>query len=135
MNYPTSYMISTQVYLDPYDQQYRNIVIINLMPEGPLKRFVRRAQMPLLSPFSSSSSSSYSQRNTCVFALTNLRGRFSRDNFMCDTEIPDLFSFLMSNGYKIDTSLTKMMNSSDFRLNNNKIICFITYVGIGTGSA
>ena len=123
-----NYMISTQVYLDQYDQQYYNIVVINLMPEGPLRRFVKRAQLPPLSPFSAPTS--YSQRNNCVFALTNLRGRYSRDNYMCDSEIPDLFSFLTSNGYKIDTSLTKMMNTSDFRPNNNKIICFITYVGL-----
>ena len=129
MNYPTSYMISTQVYLDQYDQQYRNIVVINLMPVGPLRRFVKRVQSPLLSPFSSNSS--YSQRNECIFALTNLRGRFSHNNLMCDSEIPDLFSFLMSNGYKIDTSITKMMNTSEYRLNNNNLICFITYVGLG----
>ena len=47
-------------------------------------------------------------------------------------EIPDLFSFLLSHGYKIDTSLTKMMNGSDIRFqtnNSDKIIAFITYQG------
>jgi hypothetical protein len=47
-------------------------------------------------------------------------------------EVPDLFSFLLSHGYKIDTSLTKMMNSGEVRFhtdNANKIICFVTFQG------
>jgi hypothetical protein len=49
---------------------------------------------------------------------------------MCDEEIPDLFSFLAANNYKINTSLTKMMNTSPIRLENNTILCFIEYIGI-----
>ena len=48
---------------------------------------------------------------------------------MGDDEIPDLFSFLLSNGYSIDTGLTRMMNTSEVRLDNKKIIAFITYIG------
>jgi len=45
-------------------------------------------------------------------------------------EIPDLFSFLLSNGYTIDTSITKMMNQSSIRYktdNSNELIALITY--------
>ena len=47
-------------------------------------------------------------------------------------EVPDLMSFLMSNSYTIDTSLTKMFNTSDIRFqteNANKLICLVTYNG------
>ena len=164
INYPTTYMISSQVYRDTcnqYDQCYKNIITINLIPKGPLTHFVRRIQMPYLSPFqygNNCSSGNGGNRglgmNNCALALISLRNSFCNGvgvggggvggvggggdgglpvgnkysgELMCDDEIPDLFSFLLSNGYKIDTSLTKMMNTSEVRLNNSKIIAFITY--------
>jgi len=65
------------------------------------------------------------------------RGFFNVNNncgsgLMNVDEVPDLFSFLLSHGYKIDTSLTKMINSGDVRFhtdNANKIICFVSYIG------
>jgi len=160
INYPTTYMISSQVYRDTYnqyDQCYKNIITINLIPKGPLTHFVRRIQMPYLSPFQYGNNCGTSNgcgnrglgMNNCALALISLRNSFCNGGggvgggvgvagglqvgnkysgeLMCDDEIPDLFSFLLSNGYKIDTSLTKMMNTSEVRLNNSKIIAFITY--------
>ena len=117
--YSKNCMLSTRVYLDNYNQSYKNIIVINLIPEGPLKSFVRRFQMPKLSPFE------YHQ-GSCVFALKSFR----TCGIMCDEEIPDLFSFLAANNYKINTSLTKMMNTSPIKLENNTILCFIEYIGI-----
>ena len=51
---------------------------------------------------------------------------------MTADEIPNLMIFLLSNGYTIDTSLTKMFNASDVRFNtdnSNILISFITYNG------
>ena len=133
MNYPKSYMLSTRVYLDTFSQCYKNIIVINLPPEGPLAKIVRRVQMPPLSPFNDPGQCS--SRIGCALALYSLRGGCcggggGRGNFlMTDDEIPDLFSFLMSNGYKIDTSLTKMMNQSEVKINDSKILCFINYTG------
>jgi hypothetical protein len=45
-------------------------------------------------------------------------------------EVPNLISFLVSTGYTVDTSITKMLNQSDIRFDTNignKLICFITY--------
>ena len=45
-------------------------------------------------------------------------------------EVPDLISFLVENGYTVDTSITKMFNTSDIRFDTNtgnKLICFVTY--------
>lgn len=148
LNYPTTFMLSSQVYRDmcnQYDQSYRNIVTINLMPVGPLSRFVRRIQLPYLSPFQfGGSGGDYSGLSSvgrgakqCVLALISLRGltcgqgqgygQGYRNNGLMDvSEVPDLFSFLLSNGYKIDTSLTKMMNSNGVGVSS---IAFITYTG------
>jgi hypothetical protein len=45
-------------------------------------------------------------------------------------EIPDLFSFLLANGYTIDTRITKMINQSSIRFKtneSNELIAMITY--------
>jgi len=123
MNYPKSYMLSTRVFLDTFNQCYKNIVVINLPPEGPIGKIVRRVQMPPLSPFNTPGPCL--SKNSCALALLSLRGGCC--GLMSDDEIPDLFSYLLSNGYRIDTSLTKMMNQSEVKINDNKILCFITY--------
>jgi len=107
-----------------YGQSYSNIVTINMEPKGPLRRFVRRVRFERLSEFKEP----YYSKALCRLALHSLR--HGGDKLMCTDEVPDLFSFLLSNGYKIDTSLTKMMNTSDVRFhtdNANKLICFVTY--------
>ena len=106
-----------------YNQSYSNIVTINLEPKGPLRRLTRRVRFERLSEFKEP----YCSKDLCGLALQSLRGD---EKLMSTDEVPDLFSFLLSNGYKIDTSLTKMMNTSDVRFdtnNANKIICFVTY--------
>jgi hypothetical protein len=53
-------------------------------------------------------------------------------DLMTTDEIPDLISYLVSNGYNVDTSITKMFNTSEIRFdtnNGNKLICFVTYNG------
>ena len=141
MNYPKTYMLSTRVFLDTFNQCYKNIIVINLPPDGPLGKIVRRLQMPPLSPFNvPGPCCNKTGYKDCALALFSLRGcngfgfgigngnSGGRGNcLMYDDEVPDLFSFLLSNGYKIDTSLTKMMNQSEVKINDNKILCFITY--------
>ena len=120
------YMLSTLVHLDrrEYNYPYKNIVVINTMPNGPLSHHVRRIQNTPLSPFKSFNETG-NQANKCILALTSLE--FGKQfNLMDETEIPSLFSFLVSNGYTIDTSITKMMNNSQVKFTDNKILCFIT---------
>jgi hypothetical protein len=128
-----SYLLSSRPYL--FGCEYGNIITINLFPKGPLGKIVRQVN------FSNHRLSDFTELNECGnkcgYALLSLRGGYGgrcdsggRNNhhFMTANEIPDLFSFLMSNGYKIDTSLTKMMNSSNIQIDTNNIIAFITYM-------
>jgi hypothetical protein len=111
----------SQPYLDS-NQCYKNIVTTNLLPQGPLANFVCRIQFPPLSPFKIPS-------KQCGLALFSLK---RCTNLMVTDEVPTLLSFLLSNGYSIDTSITKMLNESDLQFDTNtgnKIIAFITYNG------
>lgn len=128
-----SYLLSSRPYL--FGCEYGNIITINLFPKGPLGKIVRQVN------FSNNRLSEFTELsdygNKCGYALLSLReigggrcngGGRNNHRFMTANEIPDLFSFLLSNGYKIDTSLTKMMNTSNIQINMNNIIAFITYM-------
>jgi len=126
MNFFSNFVLYSRPYLNPLDQCYQNIVTINVIPNGPLRRFVRRIRFYPLSEFKINDCEN--NRDKCGLAVLSLH---NNNDFMTVNEIPDLFSFLLSNRYKIDTSLTKMMNSSDIRFqtnNANKIICFVSYL-------
>ena len=133
MNRPAKTVtLFSQPYLDKFNQCYKNIVTINLVPQGPLAQFVRRVQFPPLSEFKQPGPCSHIKN--CGLALVSLNGDYlcakNGSNLMIVDEVPDLMSFLMSNSYTIDTSLTKMFNTSDIRFqteNANKLICLVTY--------
>ena len=119
------FVLYSRPFLDRYDQCYKNIITLNVLPNGPLRAFVRRAHFPCLSQFKEPLC-----EERCGFALKKFG--YNGEHWMTVNDVPDLFSFLVLHGYKIDTSLTKMMNTSDVRFhteNANKIICFVTYEG------
>lgn len=113
-----TYAIFCQPYFDTRTQSYRNIVTINMIPKGPLASLVTKVNMTSLSPFKKNASS-------CCFALISLK---NKRELMPIDELPILFSFLMTNRYKIDTSLTKMLNISDIKMKTgNNLLSFILY--------
>lgn len=128
----------SQPYYDPCSQCYLNIITMNLPPMGPLFKITRRIKVYPLSEFKEPSNCSRLQ--TCGLGLRSLRfldgySGYSNNSYSCSDlmtvdEIPDLFSFLLSNGYTIDTSITKMMNQSSIRYktnNSNELIALIRY--------
>ena len=136
----------SQPYYDPCSQCYLNIVTMNLLPRGPLLKLTRRVKLYPLSEFKEVGNCTRMQ--TCGIGLRSMRflygsggggfsgggggynNSYSCSNLMTVEEVPDLFSFLLSNGYTIDTSITKMMNQSSIRYktnNSNELIALITY--------
>lgn len=123
----------SQPYLDTYNKCYKNIVVINLMPQGPLADLVKFVNFPKLSEFKQPGPCTPIKQ--CGLALMSLDGCNIGCNgcdLMVVDEVPNLISYLVSNGYSIDTSVTKMFNDSDIRFDTNignKLICFVTYNG------
>ena len=134
----------SQPYYDPCSQCYLNIVTMNLPPRGPLLKITRRIKLYPLSEFKEPGNCTRLQ--TCGLGLRSMRflygfgggfgggggynNSYSCSDLMTVDEVPDLFSFLLSNGYSIDTSITKMMNQSSIRYktnNSNELIALITY--------
>lgn len=138
MSHSRTFTIISRPYYDRNCQQYQNILMVNSVPEGPLGAFVRKIQIPRLSR----EATTYSRVEGCGLALTNPFfshqfnniNSFSNNNNQCKNglmtpnEIPDLYSFLTSNGYQIETQLTNMMNQSGVKITPGKqIVCMATY--------
>ena len=126
----------SQPYLDTYNQCYKNIVVTNKKPKGPLGDLVRFVQFPPLSEFKQPGPCSPLKQ--CGYALASLGGSCTSGcakfggNLMVVDEIPDLVSYLTENGYTVDTNMTIMFNTSDIRFDTNtgnKLICVVTYNG------
>ena len=126
----STFVLSIQPFLNNYNNNYnnnayRNIVTINTIPKGPLSKFVRKVKLNPLSEFKEP------RFQTCALALLSLKQINNYGCLMDVDEIPELFNFLLENGYKIDTSITKMINNSEIRFhseNANKVVCFVTYI-------
>ena len=127
-----TFSLFSQPYLDTCNECYKNIVVINVIPDGPLADLVRFVKFPPLSEFKQPGPCSPLKQ--CGYALISLGGCHMGcgENLMVVDEVPDLISYLVSNGYSIDTSITKMFNTSEIRFDTNtgnKLICFVTYNG------
>ncbi len=134
---PRTFTIVSQPYYDQYCKQYQNILMVNVVPEGPLGRLIRRLQLPRLYR----EGSNYNGVEGCGLAITNpFLGHSFNNNFnnnrncnnglLTPNEIPDLYSFLTSNGYQIETQLTNMMNQSPVKITpGRQIVCSATYFG------
>jgi len=111
------------LYLEPmlnsYYKCYQDILTLSDIPAGPLQEMVARVNVPKLSEFQTlsafspppSSRSSYS--TTCLFVLcrypTNTySGSKYADNYMYAADVPNVYGYLESNGYKILEGLTTM---------------------------
>jgi len=120
----------SQPYLDTYNQCYKNIVIVNLIPQGPLAELVTKVKFEPLSEFTPCDP--FKQCGLALISLNNFNNCNKCNDLMNVNEVPNLISFLVSNGYSVDTSITKMFNASEIRFDTNtgnKLICFVTYNG------
>lgn len=130
-----TFTITSQPFYDQYNQCYKNIMMVNLEPQGPLRRLVRRTKFPKLSPYQREGPCNPIPK--CGLAIMSLRlGEYTHfhrqicdDSYMTPDEIPDLITFLIGNGYQIETQITNMLNQSDIKLSNKKLAFIVTYYG------
>jgi hypothetical protein len=134
------------LYLEPFfntfHKTYQNIISINSIPDGPLANLVTSISTSKLSPFQQLNSISSNPSN-CLHVLIRYPKQSNyiaasvknTDYLLGADDIPSVLSYLHSNGYIVDTQLTKMLVKSDVvngtsqnRLSGNKkMICIIRY--------
>jgi len=149
MESPFSQNSTFVLYLEPvynsFLQTYQNIITLNVMPQGPLRNMVTHCQFPKLSPFQEPNAT-FDPMMNCVYVLLRFPvsqigsgyGAFKHaSNLMGADDIPSVFSYLQSQGYKVDTSLTSMLQDgrvivggvSDKRYSGNrKMIAMVSYL-------
>ena len=127
-----TFTITSHTYYDSFRQNYRNILMVNVEPPGPLRLHVRRLRLPRLSPFKRNDYQSNFQG--CGLAIVNslILGARNGLDLMSPEELPFLITYLESNGYQIDTQITNMLNLSEIKLTNRKLVFNVTYYGEGT---
>jgi hypothetical protein len=126
------YSLVSISYYDHLTQCYKKVIKISPSPpeDSPLNAIIKRVGPIRLSPFQVDSV--FSGCNTCGgcsniaqscnLLITKIQ---DKNQLMCIDEIPSLFQFLIMNGFKIDTSITKMMQASNVKLSND-LICFFS---------
>jgi hypothetical protein len=140
MNNFSTFTISTRPYYEEGLQQYKNILVTNIEPLGPLRRFVRRLNINRNHPpYDQYSDYNYNYgRGQCVFAIVSLYNVYNNGynnccngGLMTPDEVPNLISFLQANGYQIETQLTNMLHQTPNIQNSNssKIAFTVTYYG------
>jgi hypothetical protein len=139
----STFTISTRPYYEEGLQQYKNILVTNIEPLGPLRRFVRRININNRQQSLYNNSLYYddNNRSCCIFAIVSLFNQNGYNNgynnccngfgLMTPDEVPNLISFLQANGYQIETQLTNMLHQTPNIQNSNgsKIAFTVTYFG------
>lgn len=110
------FSIYVEPYLNSYFQTYQNIITLDSMPAGPLRKMVARISSSKLSPFQQVSPFSDNVFG-CKFALMRYPcvNGFSikyKDSFMIDVDLPAILNYLIMNGYVIDTDTTRILQKS-----------------------
>lgn len=132
-----TFTISCIPYFNQYNKFYQSILSIDEIPEGPLSHLVHRIQYPKLSPFQQYNNCN-NLNDKCKYAIKknlnncnhNYKNKYSSScELMTNENINQLTSFLLTNGYQIETQITNMMNNSDIRIPKNKLVYIVTYYG------
>jgi len=120
--------------LDTYNKTYISALTFNAMPEGPIANLVRLYNSPNLSPFQTFTNVSYNSNNCTYIIMKYPNGNKSNSkNWMTSDDIPAVFSFLEANNYKINFSLSKLINHSQVNLGgvkhsgNRRMVCMFSF--------
>jgi len=115
------YQIKSIVHLDRFNKCYKNIITISPKPNNAiLNSIIKPLQREKLSPFQETNSPCCPLDN-CIYAFTYPNNTCE---LLCVDDIAILFAFFASNGFTVNTDITKIMQKSDVKL--AKLICFIT---------
>ena len=122
--------------LNPYNKVYQNVITLSCMPEGPLKDLVITKSFQKLSPFQQGPTT---HRDQCMYVLSRYPKKSTpfnmgnNDTFMNGEDVPSLLSYLSTNGYKVESDLTRLIFDSNIKntMNNSqryrKLICYATF--------
>jgi hypothetical protein len=113
------YELRTIVVLDKYDKCYKKLIAISPKPkENSLQSIIKLFRKEKLSPFEGFED--WCNENKCLYLIMDPNNKCE---YLCMQNIPTLFSYLISNKFKINTQITNVMLENENY--SNDLICFI----------
>lgn len=140
----SSFVLYLEPIYNPFLQIYQNAITLNCKPPGPLSNMVSYVHLSKLSPFQEPSPTF--DLMSCAHVLLRYPvskvgtgiGAFKHSTvLMSADDIPSVFSYLQTHGYKVDTSTTTMLQDgrvlvggvSDRRFSGNRrMIAIVQYL-------
>ena len=104
---PKFYEIKLDDLLIQRESCYRKVLTINKIPEGALAGIVKTIKREKLSVFKQSYSPC-SKNDACMNVILNPT---DKNEYLFEEDLAELMTFLVENGYTIDTKLSKLMQS------------------------
>ena len=134
-----TYSILSVPFYDTRQQQYTKILCVNTVPVvGALAARVKTVRPPRLSGLCSDNGVGGNSSNKCIHVITSSASAASGAcsaycDYMTPEQLPELFAFLISNGYTVDTALTKLAAKHQSGggccgngTNANSLVCLIS---------
>ena len=115
------YQIKKDIYYDSYNKCYKKLIVISPTPnfstEPYLQKITKLLHTEKISPYKINNNCC--ERENCKYAFID-----EYNNYLTINDLPHLFSLLTTNGFKIETEITKMMQDSSVKI--KELICFIS---------
>jgi len=115
---PKFYEIRLDDMLIQRDKCYRKVLTINKMPDGPLSGLIKIAKREKLSVFKQTCSPC-TKNDACMNVILNPS---DKGEYLFEEDLAELMTFLVENGYTIDTKLSKLMQTR-----YRDVVFYITY--------
>ena len=104
--------INTKIFLNKFDQQYKKILVVNLLPKDNLfKSLIKTINIPRPSIFEPIKSTK------CSYAILNPN---SKNELLELDDIGILFNYLTENGFKLHNTF------NDTNKHNPNFICYVS---------
>lgn len=126
------YKLSKSVYLDRYDEEYKNIITITPKPKEPaLQSYIKQINISLYDRTNHFSNGNRDNRcNSCQYVFTNIPDikycNGNKDDIVLLEDLSELILFLHGLGYTMDTRLSKTMFQNKY-IANRDFIGFLKY--------
>lgn len=112
--------IYSTAYLDRLSKCYYNILVVSPTPMGNLRNMTKQIQLPNLTGVTNCGNCPPSSE--CMYAFLSIN---NPTELMQLIELPSLFSELQTNGYTVNSDLTKMLIKTGITQTNKTLLCYI----------
>jgi hypothetical protein len=121
-------------------KQYVNILTVSAIPAGPIKEMVTHMNAPRLSPLHAFPPATFSPFGNCTYVLCRYPGirngvGLYANGYMFAEDIPNVYNYLLQNGYRIEERLTHMSFDSPVNMGardrsiggRRRLVCMFSY--------